>query len=386
MSILITQAATKSIAIVSYLTLLVVAAGCSSNADAESKPADESNESNESIGETSSALSGQQHSSFGRCETLNIPVNFTGYGPVSVYAELCVPHRPTKTIQLLVHGSTYDHNYWDLPYRPEKYSHVRSALRAGYATLNIDRVGTGLSSVPPSDLVTVDGTVDYIHEIAQKLKAGHIGGKSFEKIVYFGSSLSTVYGWLLGSRYPDDADAFVFTGLVHLTRPGWLDLVFAHHRDPACLEPQFSPYVPDCGYVTTTAGWRDDFFHYVAPYSKPEVVAVDEAHKSFVSDSLVFESAQYTFSPDPATAPSRDIHVPVLVAFGEFDRTACGTPPDGIVCTEENVRALEAPYFNTPVFDVYVARNTGHALPLHETAPVTNGVIERWINRNVGTR
>lgn len=382
MSNTIMTSATRIAAIASCIATFSLGLGCSSNTNEESSP---SEESDESIGETSSALSDQRHLLFGLCRTLNVPVDLTGYGPVSVYAELCVPHRPTKTIQLLVHGSTYDHHYWDFPYRPDKYSHVRDALRSGYATLNIDRVGTGLSSVPPSDRVTVDGTVDYIHQIVRKLKSGRIGGKRFSNVVYFGSSLSTVYGWLLGSRYPADADAFVFTGLVHLTRPGWLDLVFAHHRDPACLDPRFSSYVPDCGYVTTTAGWRDDFFHYVPPYSNPAVVATDEATKSFVSDSLVFASAQYTFNPDPATAPTRDIHVPVLIAFGEFDRTACGTPPDGIVCTEDNVRALEAPFFDTPVFDVYVPKNTGHALPLHESGPITSAVIERWIDRHVGT-
>ena len=343
----------------------------------------------EEIGTTSSALGTQPHLLFGHCQTLSVPVTLTGYGPANVYAELCIPWRQTNTVELLVHGSTYDHDYWDFPLKPWKYSHVRDALREGYATLNIDRVGTGLSTIPPSTSVTVDGTVDYLHEIAQKLKAGQIGPRSFSKVVYFGSSLTVVYGWLLGQRYPADADGFVFEGLVHMTRPGFLGMVLAHHRDPAC---GVFPQAIDCGYVTTTPGWRDDFFYHV-PGASPDVIAKDEETKSFVSDTLVFESAQYTFGPggdptqqpDPATAPSQGIVKPVLIAFGAHDATACGTPPDGIVCTNTSVHALEAPYFtNAPSLDVYVPANTGHALPLHESGPVTAHVIDAWLDHRVG--
>src|SRR5690242_16002630 len=48
-----------------------------------------------------------------------------------------------KTIQVLIHGGTYDHNYWDFPVQPETYSYVRELTDAGYATLNIDRLGVG---------------------------------------------------------------------------------------------------------------------------------------------------------------------------------------------------------------------------------------------------
>lgn len=35
-------------------------------------------------------------------------------------------------MQLLVHGSTYNHLYWDFPYQNTYYSYVRAATRAGY--------------------------------------------------------------------------------------------------------------------------------------------------------------------------------------------------------------------------------------------------------------
>ena len=46
-----------------------------------------------------------------------------------IYGELCVPNGPAPdTVQLLVHGTTYNHNYWDWPEKPDAHSHVRAAL------------------------------------------------------------------------------------------------------------------------------------------------------------------------------------------------------------------------------------------------------------------
>src|SRR5689334_22866807 len=38
-----------------------------------------------------------------------------------------------KTVQLLLHGSTYARYYWDFPYEPQHYSYVRAATKDGYA-------------------------------------------------------------------------------------------------------------------------------------------------------------------------------------------------------------------------------------------------------------
>src|SRR6266542_2068842 len=51
-------------------------------------------------------------------------------------------------LQILVHGASYDHRYWDWPVQPEIYSYVSWATARGVATLNIDRVGSGMSSKP----------------------------------------------------------------------------------------------------------------------------------------------------------------------------------------------------------------------------------------------
>ncbi len=59
-----------------------------------------------------------------------------------------------KTIQILVNGATYDHHYWDFPYRPSQYSYVRAATATGYATLNMDRSATATQAGLPATYST----------------------------------------------------------------------------------------------------------------------------------------------------------------------------------------------------------------------------------------
>jgi hypothetical protein len=64
-------------------------------------------------------------------------------------AWLTVPeHMVRDELQILVHGATYDHRYWDWPLDPEQYSYVEWATERGYATLAIDRVGCGAGQLP----------------------------------------------------------------------------------------------------------------------------------------------------------------------------------------------------------------------------------------------
>ena len=42
-----------------------------------------------------------------------------------------------RTVQMLVHGATFNKIMWDFPYKPERYSWVRRMISEGYATLVI---------------------------------------------------------------------------------------------------------------------------------------------------------------------------------------------------------------------------------------------------------
>jgi len=81
-----------------------------------------------------------------QCRALQIPVSLAQVPGASLYGELCVPASGTTfAVQLLVHGATYNRYYSDWPYRPDFYSYVRQMVGAGYATLNVERLGYGRS-------------------------------------------------------------------------------------------------------------------------------------------------------------------------------------------------------------------------------------------------
>src|SRR5688572_30365472 len=47
-----------------------------------------------------------------------------------------------RTLQVAVHGATYDHAYWDFPsVNGENYSYARYMANRGYAVLALDQIG-----------------------------------------------------------------------------------------------------------------------------------------------------------------------------------------------------------------------------------------------------
>ena len=62
------------------------------------------------------------------CQGFMVPVTVENVPDVELYGELCVPKgRTPSAVQLLVHGTTYNHNYWDWPEDPDMHSHVRAS-------------------------------------------------------------------------------------------------------------------------------------------------------------------------------------------------------------------------------------------------------------------
>src|SRR5262245_46104354 len=71
-----------------------------------------------------------------------------------------------QTLQVLVHGGTYNHKYWDAPtINGHSYSYVNFMAENGYALLAIDQLGDGLSSKPDGDFVAMVETARRVHYI-----------------------------------------------------------------------------------------------------------------------------------------------------------------------------------------------------------------------------
>jgi pimeloyl-ACP methyl ester carboxylesterase len=311
-----------------------------------------------------------------QCTPADVPVSGGPAGAPSwtIYGELCWARgtRP-QTVQLLVHGATYAHTYWDVPYRPAIHSYVRAAAAAGYATFSIDHIGTGRSTRPPSADVHLNTVVDTLSEVIAALRAGAIGGIPFRRVVWVGHSYGSALAWAEASRH-HDVDAFVLTGMLHgikLSTFSTLGFLPAAVDDPArwgTLDP---------GYLTIPDSARRAAFFY-PPTTDPAMLGLDPQLKDTATATELAEVTPLMTTMDPATAPSRQIHVPTLLVLGDHDGAFCGAP-DGVDCTLANVRVLEAPYYAPDArLHVVLVPQTGHSLTQHETAPLSAAATLAW--------
>lgn len=279
-----------------------------------------------------------------------------------------------KTIQVVIHGATFDHNYWNFPLEPETYSYVRHMTRAGYAVLNLDRIGYGLSDHPPDglDLDLHDGAFT-IHQVVQALRGGHMVVPGFgrvraRRVQLVGSSLGSFISVIEASTY-HDVDGVVLSSYSHTVGQGGIDsfgLVI-----PAQDDPKFAdlPYV---NYLSEAPGARAFLFYHL-PNIDPHVAALDTALRQTWTVGELNDIV-------PALGEPADIHVPTLVVDGDYDTIACN-----ITCSGTGWLDNEASFYPEDACpEVEIIPDAGHALTLHENAPEFFAVVEEWSDRRVG--
>jgi pimeloyl-ACP methyl ester carboxylesterase len=313
------------------------------------------------------------HGDEARCRELTVPVALVADGPAdqTIAATLCTPRR-ARTVQVLLHGSTYDRSYWDFPYRPSTYSYVRAATGDGFATLNVDRIGYGASSHPPSSQVNSETNAFVVHQLVGQLRNGRIG--RFDRVVTVGHSMGSFVALKEAAAY-QDVDAVIATGMTHSTGPAVPALRAALY--PSAQDPAFAALGLDAGYVTTRPGTRGVF--YAAASTDPAALARDEALKSTASGIESADLAAWRATP-PETNLTRDITAPVLFVVGAEDGLACD--PLRVDCNSRaSVAAFEQPYFPaTGSLGVITVPRTGHSLNVQTTAPTWYGRAQSWLD------
>jgi pimeloyl-ACP methyl ester carboxylesterase len=309
------------------------------------------------------------------CEEVSFQVSLAPGDPASyrVVGELCgrAQHR---TLQLLLHGATYNRDYWDFPEHPELYSYVRYARAAGFATLALDRLGAGASDHPPGAAVTVTASAYAVHQVISALRAGTaIGGDGkpirFDRIVLVGHSFGSFISWMEAGTY-GDIDGLIVSGASHVPDPPGAGPVQASLL-PASFDPRFAGLPAD--YFTTAPGTRGSNFYYL-PNVSPSVLALDEATKDVVPLGHFFDqTVGYGLTPN--------IHVPVLGVVGNFDTLSC---VDGD-CAASGSFAHEKDYYAPDAcFTSVVIPQAGHDLNLHRNAPLWFLAAQAWAATRVG--
>jgi pimeloyl-ACP methyl ester carboxylesterase len=312
-----------------------------------------------------------------RCEEVRFDVALTPGAPADeeLVGWLCARgtvHK--KTLQVLIHGATFDHNYWDFPYQPERYSYVHHLTRAGYAVLNLDRVGYGESSRPYDGLsVDLEAGAFTVHQVIEEMRSGQrvvpgFGRIQAERVQIVGFSMGSYISKVLASTY-GGVDGVVLSSFGHSVGAGGIDSF--NLLIPAQQDPKFA-HLPNINYLSAVEGSRE-YLMYHLPTMDPNVAALDEA----LRQTWVLGEVEQIF--DVLEMPV-GIQVPTLVVTGDWDNIVCDLP-----CSETGALDHEAALYPPEAcVEVEIVPDAGHALTLHENAPDFFALVEDWSNRRVG--
>lgn len=322
-----------------------------------------------------------------------LPLSAAGSLPYSVVGELCTSseHRASRsTVQLLIHGATYNHSYWDFgTVDGIRYSYARDMAARGFATFAVDQLGSGQSSKPPSAELTnqVEAYID--HELVQGLRTGSLTGVRFGRVIDVGHSLGSLSVWQEAITY-QDVNGVVITGMAHhFTTTA--DNDSASDFYPARSDPKFQgqPWAAnDPGYVTTVPGTRASFFYNTAD-ADPKVIATDDNEIPFDEETFWRERGKDVASrgtsdgvPLIYTRATQTIHVPVLVVLGSKDAVVCGVDATAVYfsCSSGAVIAEEEqPYYSPQAhLEACSVPRSGHDISLHLNFRVQEEAVRDW--------
>lgn len=239
-----------------------------------------------------------------KVERLEFPVTLSDGQSASMVGYLyyhgSFQYRP---LQVLVHGATYNHSYWDIPaINGRDYSYVRYMLARNYAVLAIDQLGSGESPKPDGDLVTLQEQASCLHQVLTQLKAGAVG-RAFEQIALVGHSFGAATAIYTQAVY-GDAGALVSTGLGHVPHT----LPISSEFILSVLPYPYFPLAPE----------MRAFMFYGPVGVDPAVVAWDNSYFTEMISRGQLLTVFFTLF-DPAATLVGNVKGPVLVQLGEHD-------------------------------------------------------------------
>lgn len=269
-----------------------------------------------------------------------------------------------RVIQVAVHGATHYHLYWDLPrINGISYSYARHMARRGWPVLAIDQLGTGASSQPDGDFVTLDETARALHQVLASLRQPrNPTGKKWKKIGLVGhsnGSLTSIYA--TGTYH--DADALVTTAWMHAPHPlpfNPLDIIAA----------LTTPYIPATTFSKDF--WIFAFYH--VPSMDPALVDYEYANLGPAVQARAQFIDLFTFGLNTSLTRSTQVTVPVLVQNGDFD----ALQPSAFMAAEPTY------YPNAPSVTLDYLTDIGHHINGHQNHLQSWTRIEQFLEDKLG--
>jgi hypothetical protein len=313
------------------------------------------------------------------CGTYRAPVSITGQPAVAtsplMWVKLCSASGWHNPVELLVPGAGYDHRYFEWP---GANNYVAAATAAGYTTAEVDMLGTGNSTHPAGTALTIDVQASTLHQLISYLDAG-LFGVAMSRVVLAGHSVGGYTAWIEAGRYHDPTLAgLILLDAAHSRQANWVAKIQAAQHD-AGTDPRFAaqPWATD-GYMAVAAGARCGLYYW--PAGTPAgTCGRDEA--TFATTAIPI--GELTSLAAATSSPlSRDVHVPVVLGFGDHDRLFC---PDTCGSYASPVHAECQEWFPGAgrhcglIFEA----NAGHDTNLHRDARGFYQRINDWLGREV---
>ncbi|AKU95548.1 hypothetical protein AKJ09_02212 [Labilithrix luteola] len=297
---------------------------------------------------------------------MNFPVSLSDGHQYRVagyaYTSRHVKHR---TVQLLVHGATYNHSYWDGPELGKKdYSYAREMAKRGYLVIAIDQLGTGHSDKPDGDFFSLQEAASSLHQVAGQVRSW-AGPRS--KLAFVGHSNGSVTSIYTQGTY-GDADLLITTGWVHGFRGLPVD-----PSDPEIQGAVATPYI-------NFRGPKRDALMYFTPKTDAAMISYDDAHLTDTMprhqffDLIGIHGEIAALGPGGMTTSTRSqqVRVPTLVQVGERD--------DAIAPPTAGPPSEAAFYPNVRDLTVHKLSQIGHCVNLHVNHKESWKDIDRWIS------
>jgi hypothetical protein len=320
--------------------------------------------------------------SWASCAQYSVPVTLAP-SETTIYhivGRLCLRNdalRGSHAVELMVHGLSYDHNYFNISYHPTTFSFVWAATSWGYSTFNIDRLGTGLSDHPNPALLTVQSEAWTMEQLVRKLRAGAIGGRVFSTVVGIGHSFGTAILQYEAGTVTDPVGVPDFLVLEDLLMTSYVPAAIALNASfyPATSDPAFAGSGLPAGYITTMPGTRGSNFYYPAG-TDAGMAALDESLKK--TGTTGETSTLYTARTPTIT---HAITVPVLISEGEYDVLHCNEAAGLSCATPAAILAREAANFQARAcLKTWVVQDSGHATNLHIKALEMYNTVHMWLD------
>jgi pimeloyl-ACP methyl ester carboxylesterase len=285
------------------------------------------------------------------------------------------PTDRADVLLILIHGATYTHAYWDMPFKPEVHSAVQWAYDRGLATLNIDRLGCGESSHPPGKALTVPAQAEAVRQMVAQIRKDGIKGERFARVVLVGHSLGSLTSGYAQATGPF-VDGVVLTGILGAS--------------PYKLTPESAAMIAKSYHLARTdplladrAHLYDDDYHATPVEGRVErYMCLPPVHPQMAKDDMAIPGTMTTGEMETCWIASNAIESlagPVLVQVGEYDGIFFNPK------VEKNAqRAWEYSVANTPpnFTTAPLFKDTSHNLAQHPNAHDGYEIMLTWLRDN----